>query len=269
MKKTKKLILCVTSLFLLSSCGSESGVTLEKSKDIVNPNIIQSDSSNIDTNKSSSSIPPTPVIEKRTLTFKSAVVKGNGDIVPVANSTFIFRKYNFHTLLSEYIIKNNLIMPNINQSKYIGKCDLYFHENKSVCDLDHANFSKDLINWYTTNAPKFKDEQIKASNNTNPIIIKTDLAGNADINLEDGKWYVTGSYLNSINYVSWESVPLDISKDTKKIEFSNDTAKIVASYISSPIGEQSYLDRVNYNNKYTDLFTILGLFEFESLTKNN
>lgn len=261
MKKTKKLILCVTSLFLLSSCGSESGVTLEKSKDVVNPNIIQSESSNIDTNKSSSSTPPTPVIEKRTLTFKSAVVKGSGDITPVVNTTFIFRKYDFHNLLLTYIKNNHLTRPDPENAKYIN-CN-------SLCFSDSKAFTTDTRKWYKDNQENFKTEQIKASNNTEPITIKTDLSGEANITLEDGKYYISGTYTNSVSLASWESVPITISKDTKKIELSNDVANITSIYISNLPSNPSPSDLSIYNKAYTDLFKALALFGFESSTKDN
>lgn len=259
--KNKVRFLVVAGLVaLISACGDGglNNINIVKSGDA--PTTAESNT----TDNIKSSIAP----EKRSISFKAAVIKGSGDITPVARTEFTFRKYDVHSLISSYTINNKLpAKPSSIDSKYSSYCGTYVNNN-TVCVIDFPAFTIDLTTWYKDNFSNFKNEQKKASNNVGPISIKTDLSGEATVNLDDGQWYITGNYSNSLSLVSWQSSPITISKDTKKIEMSNDTGKIVDLNVPYTRGT-SYYDRKSYNDGNTKIFEALPFTAFEDSLKND
>lgn len=246
MKKTKKLILCVTSLFLLSSCGSESGITLEKSKDVAATN-------------------NTPIIkEKRNIKLKVGIIKPSGDISPAAKIEIIFRKYSVKDLMQSVINKNKIATkPNFLDKIYQTSCKTM--GSKDYCVFDIVKFLKDSNNWYT-NFSDFQTEQIKESNNTQSIIVKTDLSGEGDITLEDGTWYITGDSFKTTPTVTWDSEPIKVSSTTSKIELSNDNG-LVQNPLDPGISEALGIE---YSQKiFAQEINTNALFKFYEKIKDN
>ncbi len=76
------------------------------------------------------------------------------------------------------------------------------------------------------------DEAIEAAQKEagrEPVTVKTDLSGEATLELAEGQWYITGHYsLNSgKSSIYWIDIPFKVDAKTEKIELSNDNGDVL------------------------------------------
>jgi hypothetical protein len=156
--------------------------------------------------------------------FKAAIIKNSGSIVPVARKDFIIRKYDFHKFHDSYLTtRNTANKPNfetdIKYNTNILNPDIA-EQTKNVANL----FQLNLKTWYDEVYSDFKNQLTKVSKEKS-IIVKSDLSGEFDVNLEQGTtYYISGSYEDINNTITWSS--FEFKPSDKKIELSNDNGKI-------------------------------------------
>ena len=79
----KKVLLSLS--FLLVSLSCCTNIVIDPSGKTLKP-------VNTDNTSNNNPEPSKPIIEKKDLNFKAAIIKGSGDISPVPKTEFVFRK---------------------------------------------------------------------------------------------------------------------------------------------------------------------------------
>lgn len=164
--------------------------------------------------------------------FKAGVIKGSGDVTPVARREFIIRKYDFHKFHDNYLLtRNTANKPNF-------ETDFKYNINLRNPDADIqlknvlALFELNLKTWHNEVYSDFKNQLSKVSKDS-PVAVKSDLSGEFDVDLEsNATYYISGSYEDTINTITWSS--LEFKTGDKKIEMSNDNGKIRAVTENNP-----------------------------------
>ena len=164
--------------------------------------------------------------------FKAGVIKGSGDVTPVARREFIIRKYDFHKFHADYLsTRNTANKPNF-------ETDFKYNINLRNPDADIqfknvlALFELNLKTWHNEVYSDFKNQLSKVSKDK-PVAVKSDLSGDFDIDLESNTtYYISGSYEDTSNTITWSS--LEFKTSDKKIELSNDNGKIRAVTENNP-----------------------------------
>lgn len=161
----------------------------------------------------------------RKLKLKAAVVRNSGDLAPVARSEFRVTPYSFTLIREQVQAKNNPgPEPKYGDEKYKTDCSY------SICLTDIKKLTADQEAW-RKKADVGLDEAIaaaKKASNRQTVTVKTDLSGEASLELPEGTWYISGKY--SINSgksnVYWSDVELVVKADTDSFELSNDNADV-------------------------------------------
>jgi hypothetical protein len=163
--------------------------------------------------------------------LKAAVIKGSGDIVPVAREDFTAYSYPnralYDSVKAEISKKNNAgPEPDISDPKYKTKCTNI--GSTPFCTTDYDAWTAESSAWRKKDGEGFieaySSASAKASNGIKSVSVKTDLKGEAEIELPSGIWYFSGSYSNSVSSVYWTDVKVDVKEGMKTIEFSNDNS---------------------------------------------
>jgi len=151
--------------------------------------------------------------------IKSGVIRGNGDIIPVARTKFSLLPYSINKLEEDLIIKNR---PGEKPRQVDFKKPCEF--NNIFCPDDTEAFKKAEEAW-EAKAFLGRDEEIKIrSNNRKDIVFITDLSGEATVEAEEGIWFLSGMWSTNISSVFWQDLSINVNSSLEKLELSNDNA---------------------------------------------
>lgn len=160
------------------------------------------------------------------VTFRAAVIKNNGEQVPVARISFAVRPY-LESEVKQKAVEISKPGPSPAPVEKPAKEDPnYLEKIKKWNDYDSS-----LEAWeahaYSTLAEAELEIMKSYSNDGFPTVsVKTDLDGKASIDLPQGDWFVSGSYKLLDQTVTWSDVGFVITPEKNKIELSNDNGKI-------------------------------------------
>ncbi len=161
---------------------------------------------------------------KKTFKLKSAVVRGSGDVVPVTQTDFTFRKYNKTALVNEIVSKNNPgIKPNSTDAKYVNEDCLKKTgaEMSSCLDDSFKAYKADLTEWESKQNTGVQEAIDKMETTTPSTKVTTDLSGLATVELPEGVYYVSGEYSNSVSNITWDNVEVTVDSKLETLEMSN------------------------------------------------
>lgn len=222
--KVKKSFILGLCLFSLLGCSLSANI----------PNVEIAGHSKNETlvNDSNKQPPLTPISSpsnfpkesNKTIKFKlkSAIIRDSGDVVPIARTEFIFTVYNETELKKELVEKNKSIIEPKYDDKEFEKCE--FVGTKKYCLPDGMMWYKKHTEWKDIVYKDLNKEIEKKSFGSTPVKIKTDLSGEATVELKEGTWYLTGSYSNSISSIYWTDIKIEVNDKLEKFELSNDNA---------------------------------------------
>lgn len=199
MNKILTLILLITSF----SCSVAKSDIEQNNSSIINKESVIQKEMQINT-----------PVTKKSIKFVAAAIKSNGDITPVAKIDFYILPYNEIELRKSIILKNKAPKePSLFEDKYLNIGDL---------DLMKKTFLDDYNSWEKIAEVGLAEEILKQSNGLSKISFKTDLSGEAKVDLPLGVWFISGFWKNSDSSISWKSVKIDVTSDLEKFELSND-----------------------------------------------
>lgn len=167
----------------------------------------------------------------RKLKLKAAVVRNSGDILPVARTEFRITPYSYTAVQKQVRAKNNPgPEPQYDDTKYKKQQCL---SNFCYDSTDFEKYTSDREIWRTAadkGLPEAIEQALKASGRK-AVMVKTDLSGEASLELTQGIWYVSGSYSTNAGKSSlyWSDVELTVGPETDSFELSNDNADVFNS----------------------------------------
>lgn len=145
--------------------------------------------------------------------LKAGLIRGAGDVIPVAKTKVKFLSYNYVKLRDEFIAKNNPgPEPQI--------------KNYSLDDSGFEKYKKDSEEWNKKAEAGLRDEQNRLESIIKPVEVLTDLSGEADVELNEGTWFANANYSTSFSTAFWNSIELKVDSKLQKFELSNDNASI-------------------------------------------
>lgn len=159
---------------------------------------------------------------KHKFNLNVAVIRGSGDVIPVARTKFIFQSYNSDVVIKVVESKNNAgPKPTMDDNKYKTDC-----RYADLCLTDYNKYFEDYNIW-EKNAHAGLDQAYREANNgINSIEVTTDLTGEAEVELYPGTWYIYGDYETSLSRVYWTDVRIVVNDSLKKFELSNDNGSV-------------------------------------------
>ncbi|MGV3525430.1 MAG: hypothetical protein ACO1RX_14465 [Candidatus Sericytochromatia bacterium] len=214
-----KKFLGIFMAFSLTACSSAA------------PGVVNSSANKPDESKVTATAPL--FTQKVNVNLKAAVIKGSGDIVPVARTEFMLYPYSTTKIREEIEAKNNPgPEPSMSDKKYKNR-DCTMIGSSEFCYTNYEQYEADSKAW-KEKAHAGLDEAIaeaKEKAGTSAITVQTDLEGEATIEIPVGKWYVSGRYslLGGDSRIYWSDVEFNIDSKTQKIELSNDNGEIFNS----------------------------------------
>jgi hypothetical protein len=171
---------------------------------------------------------PTPVPVYK-LHIHAAVVKGSGDVVPVARTQFVMAPYNIGEIRSGLKPSSEAgRRPQLFDAKYETDC-VTVGDNPPICLPDPAKFKPDLAAWEAIPFVGQIDEEKRIAGGRQGFSFMTDLNGEADITFGPGRWFITGDYaiLQGTSKVTWLELPVPADGTSSKFELSNDNGIVV------------------------------------------
>lgn len=210
MTRSINIARCAVSLCIIASCAAPSPSTPQTT--------------------SSASVSNPHAVQKVKVKLKAAVIKGSGDLVPVARTKFNFDPVDTVAITKEIEVKNGAgEMPGILDKKYqTVNCQMIGTTN--FCSTDFNQYDADTKAWEAKAHVGLQDaiDAARKKAGASVVSVQTDLAGEATVEIQPGKWYVFGSYelLGGQSRINWVSVEFDIKADTEKIELSNDNGSV-------------------------------------------
>lgn len=153
--------------------------------------------------------------------FKAGVIRNNGDIVPASITKFEILPFSLLKLKSDLEKSNNVTAyPKITDQKY-RTCKETVSPSSVGCLPNFKLYKEDENIWVQAAYKNFKETVKTTLGKTEPKTITTNLAGEADLSLPSGTWYISGVYENSLSKVIWDSKKIEVSKDLNSFELSN------------------------------------------------
>lgn len=218
----------VAAILLLTGCSAQTAAELAKqvSANLASPGALPtnfSPSAQPSSGNASSALAPVATAVKVSVPIKVAVIRGSGDIIPAANSSFHATPYNGTQIRKDLALKNNAgPEPKIDDQVFKTKCTTI--GSSPFCTADVDAYMKASADWNKKAYAGEEDARKKASNGLEMVSVKTDLSGEGVFELVPGTWYFSGSYKNSVSSVYWFDVPVTVKPGMGKVEFSNSNA---------------------------------------------
>ena len=177
------------------------------------------------------------------ITFKlvAGVVRGDGQVVPVARSPFAFWPYNMRAVYSELEARPGI--PKVPESPKLacldckvacgGKKD-YFKCIKACGECDGREMdakeeqNKTEMDSWRKVAHEGLDALIAKKNpkGIKPQEFISDLKGEVVVTLEPGVWFIRGSATIGTSLITWDDVPITVKQGLDKFELSNDNGHV-------------------------------------------
>jgi hypothetical protein len=164
----------------------------------------------------------TEAMQLKKIKLKAAIIRGNGEIVPVVKTQFKFLPYNLKEIRKKLVeINKPDPEPNI-------KDPIYARDDFPDI-FDTKKYFPALEEWQKKAYAGIDNEIKKASNGRSEFSVTTDLSGEVIFEVPLGKFYVSGEYsiLNKKSNIYWTHVEFDITANTEKIELSNDNGTVL------------------------------------------
>jgi hypothetical protein len=203
----KKLILL--SLLGLMACSSP--VSFQDGKQVSNNNTsFKVPEALKDFKVTPVDISPLPL--PHTFKIKVALIRGGGDVLPGARADFNINSFKIKEVLAELERINN---PGTKP------------DNKDFPAADQAKYDQAIKDWEEKAYKNLEDAKKIAASGFTGKSIKTDLEGLAEVSLNTGIWYISGTYKNNFSYVEWVDVPITVKRSLETFELSNDNAEVI------------------------------------------
>ena len=187
---------------------------------------------NINIYKSKGKTKPLPKVKFKIIT---GIIQEGGSIIPVARTTFEIRKFSsteIKKLIEKDKEKTKPTYENLSLI-YASECEqkigspaqkkLFFRRCvNSKLDVEMNKWKKEVDSEFNIQLEK-KFKQFPET-----IFVKTDLSGQAVVELNPGIWYINGSYsyLQQKSNIFWD-VKVEVKPGLDKIELSNDNGEII------------------------------------------
>lgn len=165
--------------------------------------------------------------------FRARVISENRQVLPVDKGEFTAVGYDLAQIQAELIAKNKVeakpVGPSSNDPKYLVEqkvCTSSGCTTEQTVDLeayqeDLSRYTKSILPEWEARAYAGQDEAIaKASAGRPSVSFSTDANGEAALRLPVGTWYFNGRYSASGAVVVWESIPFNITANTKSVELT-------------------------------------------------
>lgn len=169
------------------------------------------------------------------LLFKAAAIRKNGEIIPIPHTEFTIRPYNQRKIRANLLLKNNPPVKPVDPTVRNG--DLKACNNPALDEPSCADYRLLLQTYREQLLPEWErlayqgeDAEIaRLALTRSNVVIKTDLNGEASIQLVPGVWYVSGYYqlLDGRHSLTWDSTPIEIKADSQRLEVSNENARVL------------------------------------------
>lgn len=169
------------------------------------------------------------------LTFKAALIRKNGDIVPIPRTRFEITPYNLRKIRANLQLKNS--PPPKPKDPTVRTGDLKRCNNPSLEDAACEDYRLQVRTYREQLLPEwerfaYQGEALEIalqSTNRSKVMVTTDLSGEASLQLMPGVWYVSGTYLllDGRASLTWDSTPVEIKSDTQRLEVSNENARVL------------------------------------------
>lgn len=177
----------------------------------------------------------TKVAPKIKFKLTTGLIKENGNIIPVARTTFVIHRFSSSDLKRKIEKEKEDSKPTFEKLSqvYSSECaqsvgspaqkKLLF--NRCV----YSKLDVEMKKWKNEVDSEFEIRfQDKLKQQPETVTIKTDLSGQTMIELNPGIWYIKGSYsyLQNKSNIYWD-FKVDVKPGLEKIELSNDNGEII------------------------------------------
>lgn len=164
-----------------------------------------------------------------TVSFRAAVMRGSGDLIPVSRQSFIASPYDEKEILDETIKLSNPGPSPSPVKKPLSDDPDYLKKYSEWRDYDSTLEAWKKKAYSTQEAGTIEVQRKYSRKGLSAVTFKTDLDGKAELQLAPGIWYISGSFKLATQTILWKDVSVIISKDKKSIEISNDTALVFSN----------------------------------------
>lgn len=169
------------------------------------------------------------------LLFKAALIRKNGEITAIPRTEFIIRPYNQRKIRANLLLKNNPPVKPVDPTVRNGDlkpCNNPALDEPACADyrLLRQTYREQLLPEWERLAYQGEDAEIaRLALTRSNVSVKTDLNGEAQIQLAPGVWYVSGYYqlLDGRHSLTWDSTPIEIKADSQRLEVSNENARVL------------------------------------------